>query len=963
MFFEEKLYTRKNKVAIRRIAILFLLFFMLVGIAAQPNEVYAAAGEAREETSEYLPLAADGKEVRVGRYQFNYTGNWNYLSRVDDANRIEWDIQSQQAIAGFTNSSKATLTRSSGAKGIVKAYLIWETRKAYDAGDSNSNHVIFRAENGGYRNIYADYAYCDNRTFVGWRNPARASYCMVADVTNIVKAYGYGDYYVANIPVYHPATDYNDQAGGMNPAAWQLVVIEEGNNFPVRAVTMKVGASFRFGDWDYDGYNGGYVYPNGNVYNQENYRTVSTAVAFNNGIKTKSTGDVTGQVLVGCIDDPGTSSTLSTALYTQQSAGGMKKIASAGSYPNIGLCRNNNVVSADKCVSVNLSDVSGGLGNGATVVGAQLNNIFWNTQYYIGVAVDIAFPDFVASQTTTVNSSTGVMVQGSIKNVTASSNTGIYDGTLVVYIDRGLDITDATAFVNGVPIRGGVSGNVVTFTGLNNLTTGNVITYAISCQPNGTGNGRYDNSDNFSGYLRSDGVNTGYHVDNVCTSSSYALAKYKLTLNAGNGIESVSGAGDYVYGQTVRINAAVKTGYHWKDWTGDYNSTVQNYSFRMPASDVTLTANAEANEYILHFETNGGAEVTPIPDMTIHYDETVTLPDASDAYVKYTLDGINVTPDVLSGAISLSGQTETEEEPEAEGEDAVATSQPEEDTEAVGTAETAEPDMTYYTESELDETPEEGERDKAAYESVYMGWATEEEKDYFEPQWTPGASVEASVLVDTMGVTEQNGATINLYAVWDDCPWIKAQTLYYSLEQAQSGFITADEILSHATAYDREDGDPIEPGEHEDGTSFTIPDYAPTDFTQFDSEGGCTENLTVVDSAGNIYRKMIWVYIVDTTATEVLPDGTTRFINEYYYYQPYELGGLRDDSVWKTDPEYVQTLTEAFENLKNDTPIESYHSTYEENLEMREYIDEHGFGNSKEPDALRGFYDRFMAQD
>lgn len=30
---------------------------------------------------------------------------------------------------------------------------------------------------------------------------------------------------------------------------------------------------------------------------------------------------------------------------------------------------------------------------------------------------------------------------------------------------------------------------------------------------------------------------------------------------------------------------------------------------------------------------------------------------------------------------------------------------------------------------------------------------------------------------------------------------------------------------------------------------------------------------------------------------------------------------------------------------------------------MREYIDEHGFGNSKEPDALKNFYDRFMMDD
>ena len=34
------------------------------------------------------------------------------------------------------------------------------------------------------------------------------------------------------------------------------------------------------------------------------------------------------------------------------------------------------------------------------------------------------------------------------------------------------------------------------------------------------------------------------------------------------------------------------------------------------------------------------------------------------------------------------------------------------------------------------------------------------------------------------------------------------------------------------------------------------------------------------------------MHVVDTTAEAVKPEGTTRFINEYYYNQPYEYGGL-----------------------------------------------------------------------
>ncbi len=68
----------------------------------------------------------------------------------------------------------------------------------------------------------------------------------------------------------------------------------------------------------------------------------------------------------------------------------------------------------------------------------------------------------------------------------------------------------------------------------------------------------------------------------------------------------------------------------------------------------------------------------------------------------------------------------------------------------------------------------------------------------------------------------------------------------------------------------------IEPGFHENGTSFSIPDYQASDFTQFRREGSCTENLTVVDSTGSTYYKQITVYVVDTTAVAVEPEGTTR---------------------------------------------------------------------------------------
>ena len=528
-----------------------------------------------------------------------------------------------------------------------------------------------------------------------------------------------------------------------------------------------------------------------------------------------------------------------------------------------------------------------------------------------------------------------------------------------------------------------------------------------------------------------------YHVtSDVATIPENA---YQVTLQKGTGVQSVSGAGSYTMGQSVTINATLATGYHWKGWTGTYQTTTKRYTFSMPGQDVSMTASAEinhstlrvdpnggtwngsadvqsfsgdygttksipdpvrpgytfagwvksdgfhgslnnavytfgadngvtdiltaswtANSYTLHFDPNGGAEVTHIEDMVIQYDEEITLPDATAAYVKYTLDGQNVTQDVLSGAIRL----ESDEDPEAADSEA-----PEDEADAGMNEEATDPEAENEADEAVEADPEleaadnetDPEADQRAYASVNTGWVTEEEKENFNPVYLAGDQLTVAELVDRLGVTDQNGANITLYASWDDCPWIVAVNLYYTLSQAQQGFITDSEVLSHATASDREDGSPIAPGFHENGTSFSIPDYQAADFTQFQHEGSCTENLTVVDSAGSMYYKQITVYVVDTAAVDVKPDGTTRFISEKYYGKFYEQGGLEDNSVWKTDPEYVAALRTAFDNLKNDTPIATYRINYETRQAINEYVDAHGFGNSREAGALQGLYELYLA--
>ena len=548
----------------------------------------------------------------------------------------------------------------------------------------------------------------------------------------------------------------------------------------------------------------------------------------------------------------------------------------------------------------------------------------------------------------------------------------------------------------------------------------------------------------------------------------YERHLYNVTLNAGTGIEKTIGAGPYRYGQSVTIDANVKEGYHWLKWTGNYtggssgDQTVdtKKFTFTMPAGNVTMTASAEANRYTIHFDPNGGAG--HIDDIEATYDTDVTLPDVwnadgTAAYVKYTLDGQNVTEDVISGAIPkamMAGYEEEETEIEdtenndAESEDIESDDVENNDTEIedaesedteIEDAETQDDknsviddedtgndgndadiadvsksvddmdesgmednsdeaaetqadsddtdaadetdlngdamlekrteddavDMDALKDADLDKIEEDKKAEapkKKVYASIFMGWALEDGKDTFIPQWKAGDIVQNLVAED--------GGEITLYAVWDDCPWIQAQDLYYTLEQAQSGFITEEEILSHATATDREDGSPILPGTNpapsdpEVFTSFTIPDYQAGEFTNLQHDFATSENLTVVDHTGNTYVKQIMVYVTDTTPKKITQmdlTGVTRFINSKYYHKPYEEGGLEDNSIWKVDPEYRAALESALSNMDNDTPVETYVLSKETIKEIKKYVEDHGIGNSREPDALNNFYELFLA--
>ena len=99
-------------------------------------------------------MGQNKENTTVGRYALNYTGNINVYSSPSSRND---DISyCSQILPGWSNSSMGTLCGDNNFTKVVKAYLIWETRKRYNQYDENANHVRFIMRDGNGINIYPD---------------------------------------------------------------------------------------------------------------------------------------------------------------------------------------------------------------------------------------------------------------------------------------------------------------------------------------------------------------------------------------------------------------------------------------------------------------------------------------------------------------------------------------------------------------------------------------------------------------------------------------------------------------------------------------------------------------------------------------------------------------------------------------------------------------------------------------
>ena len=112
----------------------------------------------------------------------------------------------------------------------------------------------------------------------------------------------------------------------------------------------------------------------------------------------------------------------------------------------------------------------------------------------------------------------------------------------------------------------------------------------------------------------------------------YTRNKYTVTAKAGTGISSVTGAGEYYYGASVSLNAVVKDGYTFTNWTKDGTNdanTSTSFSFTMGAGNVAWTANANPTDVaykVIHLreDLNGAYTIEETENLTAQVDTSVT---------------------------------------------------------------------------------------------------------------------------------------------------------------------------------------------------------------------------------------------------------------------------------------------------------------------------------------------------
>lgn len=113
-------------------------------------------------------------------------------------------------------------------------------------------------------------------------------------------------------------------------------------------------------------------------------------------------------------------------------------------------------------------------------------------------------------------------------------------------------------------------------------------------------------------------VDSAEVTDSFTVSLFYDRNYYSITLNAEEGVNSVTGSGDYEYGSVVSVDAELEAGYSFRHWYSDRTereySTQKSFDLYVSAYDTSYTAYADINTYSIIYSLDGGTLDVSNPD-------------------------------------------------------------------------------------------------------------------------------------------------------------------------------------------------------------------------------------------------------------------------------------------------------------------------------------------------------------
>jgi hypothetical protein len=123
---------------------------------------------------------------------------------------------------------------------------------------------------------------------------------------------------------------------------------------------------------------------------------------------------------------------------------------------------------------------------------------------------------------------------------------------------------------------------------------------------------------------------------------------YTLTLQVNPmGAGTVSGGGSFEEGQLVPVSAEPNAGYDFVNWTrgGVEVSAVADFSYEMPAENVTLVANFEKQTFTIAASAGTGGSIDPLGSIVVEYGESqsfVITPDADYEIANVLVDNVSI---------------------------------------------------------------------------------------------------------------------------------------------------------------------------------------------------------------------------------------------------------------------------------------------------------------------------------